>query len=389
MTVKKYTAESMKAAMERVKSDIGDDALIINTRRIPRSARDPYGRDLFEIEAAPSEEKRVGRGSRGVADTPAVDKMIKGIVNRMKNDKTGRKYVPDSGSAGWKALQEELGSIKELLWCSGQNDSMGELLQEKPEIFRVYSVLIRSGISEKRVQGFMTRGIRTNEKGTTDDVTKSVLKEVVASLKTKDPFISDASFSGHQTVSAFIGPTGAGKTTTIAKLAADLRLKRKKKVGLISVDNYRIGAVDQLKTYSAIIGLPFIPAFSGNDLKKAVKKLSGVDHILVDTSGQSPFDNKRMSELKDIIDHVPGATTHLVMSMTTGRLDMKESVNQFGRLSPSTYVFSKVDETQRCGTIIDQVMDHALPVSFITNGQEVPEDFMVATQKNVLQLLIN
>jgi len=391
MTVKTYSAHSMQAAMAQVKQDMGEDALIIATRRIPKAPRDPYAKDMFQIEASPPARSAK---SLALAEPPTRESMdneidLKKITDRFVNGgiPSGGTYAPAKQKSGsWESVQADLGNIRELLCWTQFSDHIHELIEGDKDAVKVYSKLITSGLSEKRVRFFLRKGMEeaTEE---TSDFTVKVLKGLIASVETVNPFTGKK--KDGPVCAAFVGPTGVGKTTTIAKLAAYNGLKRKKKVGLVSVDNYRIGAVDQLKTYSAIIGLPCIPAFTAEDLKKALNKLSGMDVVLIDTAGQSHLDSGRMQAMKNMLAAVPGIETHLVISASMERLDMREAVECFNVLSPTSYVFSKVDETRRSGRIIDQMMDHKLPLSFITNGQEVPEDLIVATRKQILNLLVD
>ena len=383
MTVKTYSAHSMQAAMAQVKEDIGEDALIIATRRIPKAARDPYGKDMFQIEASPSSPSvsysDFSDSQGGQINRDDLQRMSARLTGGVSKSPARHKSPP------WDNVQADIGQIRELLCWTHFNDDILELMEGDRDAFKVYSRLILSGLSEKRVKTFLKKGMEQTEKNPSD-FTLSVLKGLIASVETSNPFSGKKKDGPVR--AAFVGPTGVGKTTTIAKLAAYFGLKRKKKVGLVSVDNYRIGAVDQLKTYSAIIGLPCIPAFTAEDLKKALNKLSGMDVVLIDTAGQSHLDSDRMMALKNIVNPGLGIETHLVISASMERLDMKEAVESFNALSPVSYVFSKVDETRRTGRLIDQMMDHKLPLSFITNGQEVPEDLIVATRKQILNLLV-
>ncbi|GAB6095904.1 flagellar biosynthesis protein FlhF [Desulfatiferula olefinivorans] len=387
MTVKTYSAYSMQAAMAQVKEDIGEDALILSTRRIPRPPMDPYGKDTFQIEATRS-------GADPVKTAPSLSPRTVAASPPVRNDgrppltvKTNGHKPPRFPGVGPAPVDPlpgfDLGDLRELLRYTSFNDDVIDLMTGNRAAFKVYSRLLMSGLSEKRVKSLLKKGTDSPD-ATEDDFTLSVFRGLLSSIDTADPFGgSDAR------TAAFIGPTGVGKTTTIAKLAAELSMKRKKRVGLVSVDNYRIGALDQLKTYSSIIGLPCIPAFTAADLKKALNKLSSMDYVLIDTAGQSHLDTARMADLKKILGAVPGIVRHLVINASMGRLDMKDVVERFAVLDPSSYVFSKVDETNRCGRIVDQMMDHPMPLSFITNGQEVPEDLIVASPKHVLQLLLS
>jgi flagellar biosynthesis protein FlhF len=158
-----------------------------------------------------------------------------------------------------------------------------------------------------------------------DNIRKKTIKEIIHAIDIKDPFearLPQPSMSGqaggkNQIIAAFIGTTGVGKTTTIAKLAAQLMLKTSKKVGLISIDNYRIGAMEQLKTYADILGIPCFPAFNRKDLLFALKRMEGRDIVLIDTAGQSQYDTSRMEELRKMITADLDISCHLLLSVAT------------------------------------------------------------------------
>jgi flagellar biosynthesis protein FlhF len=221
------------------------------------------------------------------------------------------------------------------------------------------------------------------------EITKRVLMEVHKAISIFNPFKTSKKSQNENKFVSFVGPTGVGKTTTIAKLAADLHLKQKKKVGLISIDGYRIGAVEQLKTYAAIIGIPFVTAFSPEDIGSAVKRMQSCDVVLIDTAGMSHLDEERLKELATVLDRYPEISTQLVLSATTRRDDMKDIVEHFSIVNPRSYVFTKLDETRSCGGIIDQILNFRLPVSFITNGQNVPEDIAEATKRGISRMVLN
>ena len=188
-------------------------------------------------------------------------------------------------------------------------------------------------------------------------------------------------------MAAFVGPTGAGKTTTIAKLAAELTFKRKKRVGLISIDNYRVGAFEQLRAYASIMGIGCIPAFNTGDFAVAIDKMRSMDIILIDTAGHSHSDKLKMDELAGVVNGGFNVSVHLVLSMTTGQIDMKESASSFAALNPETYVFTKIDETKMCGKMLGQINELGMPVSLVTNGQRVPEDLIIPDRKKLLSIM--
>jgi flagellar biosynthesis protein FlhF len=189
-------------------------------------------------------------------------------------------------------------------------------------------------------------------------------------------------------VAAFVGPTGVGKTTTIAKLAAALSFQKKMKVALISIDNYRVGAFEQLKAYASIMGLVCVPAFNSQDLSSALDRMKSMDMVLIDTAGHSHFDRVKIDEILQLIQTDFRISTHLVLSVTSESTIMKDAASAFSVFNPETLVFTKIDETRRCGKILDQVSDLKLPVSLIANGQRVPEDLIVPDKRQLLKIIL-
>ena len=281
----------------------------------------------------------------------------------------------------------ELFSIKEMLFLIDQAGDLPDFLHHYPESLNLYVRLIKAGISERHVRQIMTRGIETDRRKrlTMEEITKGVISAIMSMITVHDPFSPE---NGNKYMAAFIGPTGVGKTTTIAKLAALLRLHHKKEIGIISVDSYRIGAVDQLRTYASIMGLPCLSAFTPQELKMAVHKMRDKEIVLIDTAGQSHLDKNRMKELRQLMEGAHEISSHLVLSVTTEPKDMKEVARNFSILNPETYVFTKLDETRRRGTIIDQVLQLKKPISFVTNGQRVPEDILAASKSTLLKLIL-
>jgi flagellar biosynthesis protein FlhF len=404
MQVKKYAEKSMQAAVSRIKKEMGDDAVILSTRRIPKGSMNPYGHDIFEVEASVESSVKktmapadvIPRFQTAKKNKPANPSAFKHDVNKKNIFKT---EVPEGiePEKAWNRVSNELEAIKDVLFClSGKNNSelVANLCKEEKDL---YIKLIKNGISENRVKFFIEK-VKNKEYNTETTNEKSlknfsgnVINKILESIPARNIFPESDFLPDIKTgpsVAAFTGPTGGGKTTTIAKIAAWLSLERRKKVGLISIDSYRIGAVEQLKTYSSIMGIPCISAYSSDDLKKAVRKLESMDFILIDTAGQSHLDKKRLKDLETIITNINGIENHLVLSTTMDRLNMLEATKNFSILKPASYIFTKVDETRRRGVIVDQVMDYLMPVSVITNGQKVPEDFLMASQRVLMEVII-
>lgn len=193
--------------------------------------------------------------------------------------------------------------------------------------------------------------------------------------------------SGGQRVVALIGPTGVGKTTTIAKIAANFCLIGNKGVGLVTVDTYRIAAVEQLKTYAEIIGIPVQVAYSPRELQDSIAKMQDRDLILIDTAGRSHNNYLQIAELKNYLEGL-NAEIHLVISATTKSQDVDEIVRAFGQLPIDRVIITKLDETTTYGVILQTCERTRAPLSFVTTGQGVPEDIDVATNEKIAQLIL-
>lgn len=383
MAVRKFRAKSIQEAVKKIKEDMGPDAMILSTKRISGGFRNPYAKAMFEVAATPL------NGLPGSQQQPVEGMDRKSdLSDRPCNFRISEDIHEVNSEDRWNEIRAELLSIKDMICLLNQTGGFPDFLNMYPECINLYAKLVEAGISETKVHDFMKKcGVASNPQSLgSEEITKRVLKEILSSISVFSPF---GAGNGKRQLAAFIGPTGVGKTTTIAKLAAELSLKRKKRVGLISIDSYRIGAIEQLKTYAAIMGLPCLPAFSRRDLETAVRKMEGRDIVLIDTAGQSHLDRDRLSELCRLMEGNLSISSHLVLSTTTKMQDMREAADNFAILDPKTYVFTKVDETKRNGSIVDQVLTLKMPVSFVTNGQKVPEDIMPADKKKILKLILN
>ncbi|MDM8538695.1 AAA family ATPase, partial [Desulfobacterales bacterium HSG17] len=284
------------------------------------------------------------------------------------------------------AISEELISIRDLLLTMNRGNGIPEVILAHPEYLSVYAGLMKTGISKDIIHRLFDEcGLLMNGSHIPlARLKRTILQNILHRISHADPFEVGQSTQ----IAAFIGPTGVGKTTTIAKLAAELHIKLKKKIGLVSVDSFRIGAVEQLKAYANIMGVPYLAAHNHSDLMNALEKLSTLDIILIDSAGHSHMDHERMGTLQELFDNNTKVSTHLVLSATSKARDMQKAVDNFSVLQPATYVFTKLDETDQPGSIIDQIFQKDMPVSFLTNGQNVPDDILPATAKNVLQLIL-
>ncbi len=401
MKAKTYKAKSIQDAVDRIKRELGPDAMILSTRRVAKGPMNPYGADYFEVTAEPGTPPatrpatppvtpahakpplKTGQPKPGSIDA-RMELLAKAFPDKIPGTSPKPAAQPQNTDA-WESVNQELGSIRDLLVMMSQTSP--NVMNINPSCLKLYARLVKSGISETRARRFMAGGGAFGENGESyETIQKNVIRSMMSSITTSSIFNG---LGKTREIAAVVGPTGVGKTTTVAKLAAELALKQKATVGLISIDGYRIGALDQLKTYASIIGLPCLSAFTKQELVAAIKKFSDKDVILVDTAGQSHMDKERLGELARVMKCGAGISTHLVLSANIKPSDMKRAAENFAVLNPESYIFSKVDETETRGGIVDQVMEKNLPISFLTNGQGVPEDIMAADRKEIMQLVLN
>ncbi len=194
--------------------------------------------------------------------------------------------------------------------------------------------------------------------------------------------------AGKPRIVALVGTTGVGKTTTLAKIAAKFVLERGTGVALITADTYRISAVEQLKTYSDIIGLPLEIVYSATELRNAIKKFRTKGLILIDTAGRSQHNDFQMQELAELLDVDASIEKHLVLSATTKEKDALDIMDRFAPVKPDRLLFTKTDETESFGTVINLISRRRTPVSYLTNGQSVPDDIEAAGAENLAKLLL-
>src|SRR5699024_5741910 len=226
-----------------------------------------------------------------------------------------------------------------------------------------------------------------NENNITPSIEK-VLEHAKNELRMK---LRDFSFEGityDKKIVHFVGPTGVGKTTTLAKVAAKSMLEDKKHVAFITTDTYRIAAIEQLKTYAKILDIPVEIAYSNEDYKQAIDKFSGYDLILVDTAGRNFREDKYSKEMIETVQLEENTETYLVLSLTAKPKDLFDIQQQFKQLPIKEIVFTKLDETTQFGSVLSIMKAMNKGVAYITNGQDVPDDLMEPTPERIIDLSI-
>lgn len=187
---------------------------------------------------------------------------------------------------------------------------------------------------------------------------------------------------------ALVGPTGVGKTTTIAKLAANYRLREKKRVGLITVDTYRVAAVEQLRTYADIIDLPMEVVSTPREMREAVARMRHLDLVLMDTAGRSPRDEIRIQELRALLSEAEADDVLLVLSATAGTRSLVATAEKFAEVGTTGLLLTKLDEATSLGHLVALARQCRLPFTYLTDGQNVPDDIQVADRRQLAYLML-
>ena len=280
-----------------------------------------------------------------------------------------------------QALEQELAQMKAML------EQVISQKHEDPDLVTLQDAMQEQEIDEAVLQDMirnMPAGDILSEKES-ERAFKALSDYLHDALKMSDGIILK---DGRPKIVALIGTTGVGKTTTLAKIAAKFVLERGISAALITADTYRISAVDQLKTYSDIIGLPLEIVYSPAELKTAIRKFRNKQLILIDTAGRSQKNDYQMQELQEFLEVEPEIEKHLVLSATTKSRDAMNILERFSACKPDRILFTKTDETTSLGFIVNLLFDKRITLSYLTNGQSVPDDIAPASAEILAKLLL-
>jgi flagellar biosynthesis protein FlhF len=280
-------------------------------------------------------------------------------------------------------VQNELAELKSMvLKLANQNEIEKAAEIKKPGKSKIKMKMIENDIPEEILEELSgkikekNKDIKINSKSYEMELLNS-LKEII---KTDNKY--------DERIQVLVGPTGVGKTTTIAKLASLYTLYKNKKEGLITLDTYRIGAVEQLKTYAEILGVPFGVILSIKDIPQVIKTMENCEIILVDTMGRNSKNIMQISEIRKFVEEMDANKIHLVISMTTKQKDLKKIINNYKMIKYNSLILTKIDETEVNGSILASLYYSNVPVSYISTGQNVPEDIEEANKDKIIKLVM-
>lgn len=368
MHIKRYEAVNMREAMTRIKKELGPDAVILSTKKLSDAG------PLIEVMAAREREavKPVDDHPPSLHDPVRDDGGIAGLQQEIRDLK-----ACIHGLASQFMSKSDLFGLKETLnvFC----DSVSA--RDDAHLQNLYRILIANGFSRMRALRL------------TETIKHDFPCKAIDSLE-KAVFLAEQLIAGslpknedsEKRIQALVGPSGVGKTTTLAKLAAQYAIEKKKKVGLITTDTYRIAASEQLKVYAKIMGIPLDIAPDRDKFLQSLRQFSDKDVILVDTPGRSPQDKDSLSTLKSIL--AGDTETFLLLSPLATREYLMETADRFRILDYSRIILTKIDECTLLGSVMDVLDMAAKPVSHLTTGQNVPRDIERAHPERLARMTL-
>ncbi|KYG35041.1 flagellar biosynthesis protein FlhF [Alkalihalobacillus trypoxylicola] len=374
MKIKKYLVNSLSEAKEKVKDDLGNDAVILHSKEIQTGGfLGFFTKKKLEVIVAVDPEPKKIKAVKEIEKKPQIKPLeAKPIQVTQKQD---------------HALLQELHSLKEMV----QTLKKPNAKQEYPEPFQSLSTFLsKQGVTEAIRESLiyeLVKGsfLKDDAKTVTNEEAVNQLKQLLKD-KMKATLIQPLTFN--KKYLQIVGPTGVGKTTTIAKIAAITSLKQQKKVAFITTDTYRIAAVEQLKTYAKILEIPLEVAYNLEDLQKAKEAFAEYDLVIIDTAGRNFRDPLYVKELSTIIDFKEEATTSLVVSLTSKYDDIAAIIEQFSMIEIEQLILTKMDETSTYGAMINLPLEQNKGIAYISNGQNVPDDLIEATPSFLIEKLL-
>ncbi|NLA57326.1 MAG: flagellar biosynthesis protein FlhF [Firmicutes bacterium] len=395
MRVKKFVGTTMHEAIAQMREEFGRDAVILDTRLTRRRGiLGLFGQKYVEVTAA-LDTRTSGR--KGPMPSPGDNQVSSGTTKIANGKKRDPSLTPSAGQESsvsmpaqlaWRLYQDALKLEKVSGGKPAGEAASGSMMESWPEqVKELHRRLVDNGV-EGRLAAAILQSVwqeLTQEPMDAAKLLARTKERVAAMVRCVPPW--DLSSSTPK-VAALIGPTGVGKTTTLAKIAANYSLIAGADVGLITLDTYRIAAAEQLRVYSQIIGIPLRVATRPEEIEEAIQSWSDKDLILIDTAGSSPRDDERLEEMEAVLASIDGIERHLVFSATTSYRDLASMIRRFSDVGFDRLIATKLDETTCHGSLLTAYALARRPFSFLTDGQSVPECIRVAEAEHLSDLIL-
>lgn len=405
MRIKKFEADTLQEALSRVKKDFGSEAVILHTKKFKTGGIfGIFGRERTEVTAGV--DINVDRPQRKEQPAAQIPQLSRQEPNRIlsRQPATGQAELEvlntyrriEDISLKNEMLSRELneGKISVNTAVRGQRETsfsqtMPSAAGLKDGLSKLQKTLMDNGVEESivfRALQHINTQLAETQLNNRAFMEKFIVDYISDMIQVSGPI---KTAKGTTKVMAMIGPTGVGKTTTIAKLAARFALMENKRVVMVSADTYRIAADLQLKKYGDIMGIPVEIVLTPQDFLKVINKHIDKDIILFDTAGRSPRNKHHLAELKDFLEVYSPIETHIVLSAVTKYYDALSMINNFGLVPIHRILFTKLDETKNYGLLLNlSINSGGIPVSYLSVGQTVPDDLEPADRNTIARLVV-
>lgn len=376
MKIRTYVADNVQEAFYKVKSELGKDAVILQTKHIKKGGfLGLFAKNMVEVVAANDINLPTNQSKK-----PLI-KSIPGISTKSRE----RELTGDI-----KQLQNGIEQVKNMLntLYSVQNQSSTEAVDLPPALKNYWGQMYSMDVDTEIIHMIMhntKKALSKEDLNDTKKVFNTVRGEIISSFSDKTEPIE---LTNSKNIVAFVGPTGVGKTTTIAKLAAHFSLYRDKKVAMITADTFRVGAIEQLKFYGNLLEIPVLVIYRLEDIKNILLDLSGFDLLLVDTMGFSPNNRMQIKKIKGLLDVINPTDIHIVISAATKNQDILEILNNYKELNYKKIIITKLDETKSYGMILNALKTTGCSLSYLTTGQNVPDDIEIASAEKIADMIL-
>lgn len=390
MKIRRYMAKNIQEAILKVKMDLGNDALILNTRKVRQKGLfGMFAKPMIEVLAAIDEYNANKKPVEPLIKEEQVITPSKEVKNQINFDEKEEKIANlENKLNNMEDILQKVYSeiqVKDKSHETAQKNANTSGFSKVQQVF--YNSLVKSEVESDIAKRIMESVMAKIGQDASVNDTSTVLYSVISGILGKPETILPK--EGQNPITAiFVGPTGVGKTTTLAKIAANYLLNQNKTVGLITADTYRIAAVEQLKTYAEILGIPVSVVYSPNEIREAINQYSDKDVILIDTAGRSQKNKVQFEEMKALISASGADEVFLVLSSTTSIRNCREILSSYAFLSDYKLIFTKTDEASVMGIILNVKYLTGKKLSYITTGQSVPDDIETANIDRITKNLI-
>ncbi|WP_409253718.1 flagellar biosynthesis protein FlhF [Bacillus sp. SCS-153A] len=376
MKVKKFTAPTMPEAMKKIRAELGESAVILNSKMIYTGGfLGLFKKKNIEVIAAIDPNSKQATKERSPKYQQEPKKQVSAPVQMPTQTEDGNSSLK---------LTKEITELKSIVQQLKTNNDYKHF----PEDIRQVLLYLKEQEIDESYTLEAAEHLETllDRRG---NLTPSELKTAASTfLKSKLEAFPFGGTSYQKKYVNVIGPTGVGKTTTLAKMASEAVLEKRKKIAFITTDTYRIAAIEQLKTYAQLLNVPLEVVYKLADFQKAIEKFNDYDVVFIDTAGRNFREEKYVKDLEKMIDFKNDMETFLVLSMTAKERDLVQIITNFSTLPIEKFIFSKIDETSSYGTMYNILRKNEKGAAYITAGQSVPEDISEATPQAIIELVM-